>query len=85
MNDENIDHHMDYDVNDEDEEEDEELKLERIRDTWNPLLLKSSQKGDIENVKKAIDKGARIDIEDKKSKWNSLLWASCKGHQDVVR
>lgn len=85
MNDENVDHGMEYDPNEEEEEEDEEARLEKIKDTWNPLLLKSAQKGDLEGVKKALDKGAHVATEDKKCKWNALLWAACKGYEDVVR
>lgn len=67
-----------------DEEEDDETRLERIKDTWNPLLLKSSQKGDMDGINRALEKGAQIETEDKK-RWNSLLWATCKGYIDIVR
>ena len=77
-------HHLGDEYGEEEDEEDEETRLEKIREEWNPLLVKSASKGDLENVKKALEKGANILHEDKK-KVNALLWASCKGYSDIVR
>lgn len=82
--DEQAEHNNEYDNDEYDEEEDDETRLERIKDTWNPLLLKSAQKGDMDGINRALEKGAQIETEDKK-RWNALLWATCKGYIDVVR
>lgn len=66
------------------EEEDEEAREKRIKEEYNPGLLKAAEKGDIEEMKRLLDKGAQLLTEDKK-KWNALIWASCRGHVDMVR
>lgn len=75
----------DLDPNDMEEEEDEDRRLERIEKEWNPLQLNSSIKGDMDNLLKAIQKGANINFEERKNKWNSILWAACKGFIDIMR
>ena len=66
------------------EEEDEEERERRIKEEYNPGLLKAARKGDLEEVKKFLEKGAQLTSEDK-SKWNALIWAASSGSTDVVR
>jgi len=66
-----------------DEEEEEENLEEKIKTHWNPLLIKSAVKGDLETIKKCLEKGANIFYEEKK--WNALIWACSKGNTDMVR
>ena len=61
------------------EQESEEKVKER-----NNTFLKAAIEGDLEKVKKLLDKGANLLHEDKK-KWNALIWATCKGHIHIVR
>jgi len=75
-------HDLDIDANPEEEEE-EENPEEKIKTHWNPLLIKSAQKGDIDSVKRSLDKKANLFYEEKK--WNALIWACSKGHIEMVR
>lgn len=82
---EEVDAYGDYNKYNDEMEETEEEKQERIEKEWNPLLVNSSIKGRMADVEKALSKGADINYLEKKSKWSSLIWASCKGHTDIVR
>ena len=66
---------------DAEEEEDEDFS---VKGDYQQQLLKACMKGDYETAKKCIDKKANIFCEDKK-KWTPLVWASCKGHIEIVR
>lgn len=66
------------------EEEDEEERERRIKEEYNPGLIKAARKGDLEEVKKFLERGAQIMAEDK-SKWNALIWAANVGSVEVVR
>ena len=72
---------LDLDIPDAEEEEDEDFA---IKGDYQQQLIKASTKGDYETAKKCIDKKANIFYEDKK-KWTPLVWASCKGHIEIVR
>jgi len=63
------------------EEEDEDFA---IKGDYQQQLLKACMRGDYETAKKCIEKKANIFVEDKK-KWTPLVWASCKGHLEIVR
>jgi len=76
-------HKLDIDQHLEEEEEEEENLEEKIKTHWNPLLLKSAIKGDLQTIKKCLDKKANIFYEEKK--WNSLVWACSKGYIEIVR
>jgi len=65
------------------EEEEEENIEEKIKTQWNPLLIKSAMKGDLETIKKCLDKRANLFYEEKK--WNAFIWACSKGYTEIVR
>lgn len=80
---EDFDKHKIEDQHYEEEEEEEENPEEKIKTFWNPELIKAATKGDLETVKKCLDKKANIFYEEKK--WNALVWACSKGYVDIVR
>ena len=72
------------DLSENESEEDLETMIRTKGGDWNWQLQKSSQKGDLEHLKKCISKGANINVEDKK-KWTPLIWSACKGYIDIIR
>lgn len=50
---------------DENQEEDADAQEIQRNGTWNQQLLKAAQKGDLELVRKCLDKKANINEEDK--------------------
>lgn len=47
-------------------------------------MLKFSQKGDLSEVTRCIEKKANINFQDRK-KWTAMVWASCNGHIDILK
>mmetsp|Transcript_128060 Transcript_128060/g.190822 ORF Transcript_128060/g.190822 Transcript_128060/m.190822 type:complete len:105 (+) Transcript_128060:177-491(+) len=73
---------MEYNEDDDDDENDE-LK---IGGSYYPTFLEACKKGDLEKVKRCVDKKVNINGEkNDKSKWTPLIWACTKGHTNVVR
>ena len=72
----------DLDGNDGEEEENEE----ELKKKGNDKLISFASKGQIEELKKLLEKKqfTSINFEDKK-KWTALMWAACKDYIDIVR
>lgn len=72
----------DLDHLDAEEEEDEE----ELKKKGNEKLLAYSTKGQLEELRRLLEKKTftNINFEDKK-KWTPLMWAACKNHLDIVR
>lgn len=66
--------------------EEEENRLKRVRDKYNPELIKAAKEGGsdkLEYIEKMLDRGVLINFEH--NKWNALTWAACRGHLEIVR
>jgi hypothetical protein len=71
------------DIDNEFREEEDEDSEEKIKDYWHPLLIKSAQKGNVDEMKRCLERKINLFYEERK--WNSLVWACDKGHVNVVR
>jgi len=83
----NIDNH-DAGLDEEYKEEFDEDSEERIKEYWQPEYMKAAQRGDIEQLKKCLERRIDKDEPDKNSKekkWTAIIWACDKGHVDAVR
>lgn len=47
-------------------------------------LLVASKEGNLEEVRRLLTPGVKIDIKDERG-WTPLMWAAANGHTDVVR
>ncbi len=64
-------------------EEDDEEDL-KVKGDYTQQLIKACQRGDFDLAKRCIEKKANVNFEDKK-KWTPIVWASCKGHVNILR
>lgn len=70
----------DHDDYDSDESKQE---IEKTPEEKNALLLQYVKEGDVQNTEEILKAGADVDHEE--NGWNSLLWAACKGNEEMVR
>ena len=72
----------DFDENQEIDEE--EKNMQKKYGDYNRQLVTAAQKGDLQWVKKCIEKEANIDHSVNRN-WTALIWASQSGFIDICR
>jgi len=71
-------------MEDDDEYDEEEEEIEVTQEQKDAELLKYAKVGDLKEVKRCTKDGADPNAKSPDN-WSPILWASCKGHIDVVQ